>query len=89
MLLIKPLGEWPLQRLLQGIKGSSAREINRTLGRTGRALWQKDSFDHIVRDADHLRRYQRYIADNPSNAGLDPDVDQFIHRQAEFVFESE
>ena len=41
----------------------------RLLGRTG-ALWQQESWDHIVRSAAHLERFRRYIRENPVKAGL-------------------
>jgi len=33
-------------------------------------LWQDESYDHIVRDAEQLRAYQDYIAANPEVAHL-------------------
>lgn len=38
-------------RLLQSLKGASAREANRFLNRTGEPFWQTESYDHWVRDA--------------------------------------
>ena len=37
-------------RLLKALKGSTAREANRILGRTGETFWQAESYDHWVRD---------------------------------------
>ena len=37
-------------RLLQSLKGVTAREANRFLGRTGEPFWQAESYDHWVRD---------------------------------------
>ena len=37
-------------RLLQSLKGNTAREANRILGRTGETFWQAESYDHWVRD---------------------------------------
>src|SRR4051812_35464763 len=36
-------------RFLQTLKGYTAREANRLLGRTGRPFWQAESYDHAVR----------------------------------------
>jgi hypothetical protein len=29
-------------------------------------LWQKESYEHIVRDLDQLEAYRKYIANNPA-----------------------
>jgi putative transposase len=68
-LLMTPLAGWSLSRILQGIKGYTAREINKGLGRTG-AFWQDEYFDHLVRnEADWVDKFN-YIHNNPVSAGL-------------------
>jgi len=67
--LVTPLGEHTLSAALQGWKSVSAHRINHTLGRSGE-FWQKESFDHIVRDAEAAERFARYIQRNP--LGLPP-----------------
>lgn len=62
----KTLGE-----VLQNWKGGSAFGINRLLGRGG-PLWQKETYDHIVRFETQFRHYRRYIAENPVKARLRP-----------------
>jgi hypothetical protein len=52
------------------IKGSTAREANRILGRTGMRFWQEESFDHWIRNAEETRRVRTYIEGNPVAAGL-------------------
>lgn len=58
-----------LDELLRSWKLFSARRINEQLGSSG-ALWQKDYFDRIVRDAEHFARCVRYIRSNPEKAAL-------------------
>jgi len=70
-LLMEVIGENSLSGMLGGIKGASARRINRVLGREGR-LWQDESYDHIVRSRSQYLHFLRYIADNPARAGLGP-----------------
>lgn len=60
----------PPSRLLQSLKGFTAREANRTLGRTGSPFWQAESYDHWVRDEEEHRRIASYIETNPVKAGL-------------------
>jgi REP element-mobilizing transposase RayT len=57
-------------RLLKSLKGCTAREANRLLGRTGEPFWQRESYDHWVRDEPEWRRISAYIEDNPVRAGL-------------------
>ena len=69
--LVRPFSPWPLKDVIKSWKGYSAREINRTLGRSG-PLWQADSFDRILRDGEHYRQVVRYIRRNPLQANLAP-----------------
>jgi REP element-mobilizing transposase RayT len=57
-------------RLLKSLKGSTARDANRVLGRTGQAFWQRESYDHWVRGENEWRRIAAYIENNPVKAGL-------------------
>jgi len=73
-LILKPIVfksnmEYPLSKILQGIKGFSARQINKVRGTKG-ALWQDESFDRIVRDHDEFTEKWNYIRNNPVKTGL-------------------
>ncbi|MGO9229964.1 MAG: REP-associated tyrosine transposase [Bryobacteraceae bacterium] len=57
-------------RFLQTVKGYTAREANRLLGRTGQPFWQPESYDHWVRDEREAGRIKDYIENNPVQAGL-------------------
>ena len=57
-------------RFLQSVKGYTAREANRLLGRTGQPFWQAESYDHWVRDDRESDRIRAYIENNPVRAGL-------------------
>jgi len=57
-------------RLLQSLKGATARQANLLLGRTGERFWQAESYDHWVRDESEWDRIAAYIEDNPVKAGL-------------------
>ena len=65
-----------VSRLLQGPKGSTAREANQLLARTGQPFWQRESYDHWVREERQLERIAAYIENNPVQAGLAPDPSQ-------------
>jgi REP element-mobilizing transposase RayT len=70
--LLRPHEGPDLFELLQGIKGTSSRTCNKLLGRTG-TLWMEDSYNRIVRDAEELFAFRRYIAANPMKAKLTND----------------
>jgi putative transposase len=59
-----------VSRLMKSLKGYTAREANRLLGRTGEPFWQRESYDHWVRDETEWRRIAAYIENNPVKAGL-------------------
>ena len=56
--LFKPLGEHSLVDILHSWKSFTANVLNRKMNREG-ALWMHESFDTIVRDAEHLRVCRR------------------------------
>ena len=60
----------PPSRFLKSLKGCTAREANRVLGRTGEPFWQRESYDHWVRDEREWNRISFYIENNPVKAGL-------------------
>ncbi len=61
-----------LEKVVQAWKRRSAREINLVLERNG-TFWQKDYFDRLVRDEQHLANCVRYIRRNPVKAKLHED----------------
>ena len=54
-------------RWLGPLKGFTAHEANRSLGTTGKAFWQDESYDHLVRDGE-FDRIREYIEWNPVKA---------------------
>lgn len=63
--------------LLKSLKGSTARAANKLLGRTGESFWQKESYDHWVRNRAELSRIHAYIENNPVKAGLVSSPEQY------------
>jgi putative transposase len=59
----------PLAAIMHSLKSYTANQANAILGRSG-AFWQKESYDHWVRDEDELERIVAYINANPVKAGL-------------------
>lgn len=69
--ICRPLGDHSLESLCRAWKRHSADRIHRRLSRAG-SLWQEESFDRVIRDAEHYCRAVRYIARNPVKAHLQP-----------------
>ena len=63
--------------VLQWLKGTTAREANNVLARTGLPFWQRESYDHWVRDEQQLGRIVGYIENNPVKAGLVAEVSEY------------
>ncbi|MGC2248116.1 MAG: transposase [Terriglobales bacterium] len=73
-LMLTPLRDersWPcpLAAILKSIKGTSARDVNKLLGRSG-PVWQEESFDHVLRTDESFKEKIEYIRQNPVRRGL-------------------
>ena len=55
--------------LLRSLKSYSARQANRLIGRSG-PFWQRESYDHVVRNEKELCGIRAYIENNPVRALL-------------------
>ncbi len=62
-------GRGPLTTIMHSLKSFTAHRANALLGREG-AFWQRESYDHWVRDEDELERIVLYIQHNSVKAGL-------------------
>jgi REP element-mobilizing transposase RayT len=62
---------WPfsLPQIMKGLKGASARSVNKFLGLAG-PVWQEESFDHVLRSYESLQEKLEYIRQNPVRRGL-------------------
>jgi len=55
--------------IMQSLKAYTAREANKLLDRQGQ-FWQRESYDHWVRNSNELRRIVLYVINNPVKAKL-------------------
>ncbi len=62
-----------LPEIIRGFKTFSARRINSTRLVSGRPVWQRGYYDHVIRDEADLDRIRQYIVDNPARWAEDPD----------------
>ena len=66
--LFMPTEGWPLSEIVASWKRFTARKINERLAKEG-SLWQKESFDTLVRSRRHFETIIGYIKRNdPANA---------------------
>ncbi|AYA35874.1 hypothetical protein D3Y59_01705 [Hymenobacter oligotrophus] len=69
LLVALPSDAPPLIRTLQHLKGYTAQQANRILQRTGQ-FWQRETYDHVVRNAGEMQRIVAYVLQYPVKAGL-------------------
>lgn len=61
--------ESTLPQIMQSLKGVTARKANLFLNRTG-SFWEKESYDHFIRDEAEFYRIIKYTINNPVKAKL-------------------
>jgi alanyl-tRNA synthetase len=60
---------WPLSELLHSVKSFTAHEINK-LEKKGGPIWEKESFDRMIRSDSDLEEKFHYICRNPWDNGV-------------------
>ncbi|HEV2695976.1 MAG TPA: transposase [Verrucomicrobiae bacterium] len=68
--ILWPFPNFTLSEILQSRKSRTSRQANLMLKRTGETFWQRESYDHWIRDENEKARIRRYIRMNPVNARL-------------------
>ena len=68
-----PTKRKPLGRLVGEFKTASTDWYNQQRGTPGAPLWQRDFYDHIIRNEDELNKIREYIRTNPLRWGSDPE----------------
>ena len=61
---------------LGSVKKFSSRKINEALGESG-PLWERESFDHLLRSEKAFDRACQYVENNPVEAGLCSDPSEW------------
>lgn len=60
-----PTRRYPLSEIVRSFKTFSARRINECRGTPGLSVWQRNYFEHIIRDERALEKIREYIISNP------------------------
>lgn len=53
--------------VVRGFKGAAAKRINQLRGTPGSPVWQRNYYEHIIRNQDAFDRICQYIINNPAN----------------------
>ena len=56
----------PIGRLVGALKTVSTKRINHLRNTPGVKIWQRNYYEHIIRNDDELYRIREYIANNPA-----------------------
>ena len=59
--------------IVRAFKTFSARQINRLRGTCGVAVWQRNYYEHIIRNRKELEMTRDYIRTNPARWDADPE----------------
>ncbi len=68
--VLTPLGNHSLSGILHSWKSYTGTKANELLRRRGQSFWQRESYDHLVRDEKEFYRVCEYTVQNPVTAGL-------------------
>jgi putative transposase len=61
----------PLGRLIGAFKTVSTKKINILRDAPATPLWQRNYYEHIIRDRDAMNKIRQYIINNPVSWSID------------------
>ncbi|MBI5063165.1 MAG: transposase [Desulfatitalea sp.] len=70
--ITKPAGTTPaakkhgLSEIVRDFKTFSARQINSIYNTAGTSFWQRNYYEHIIRDEESMNRIREYVSGNPA-----------------------
>ncbi len=67
----------PLGRLVGAFKTVSTKQINQMRHTPGTRVWQRNYYEHVIRNEDELNRLRWYILDNPVQWNMDENNPNF------------
>lgn len=72
-----------LSKIIGRFKMLSAKQINMLRETPGEPVWQRNYYEHIIRDEESLNRIRQYILDNPARWAVDRDNPKAIELEQE------
>ena len=72
---VAPSGPRPrsLGAMVAGFKSAATKRINTMRDTPGASVWQRNYYEHVIRNESTLNRIRQYIADNPARWPEDPE----------------
>ncbi len=67
----KNMGSKTLSSFVAGFKSSVTKQINQIRQLSGIPVWQRNYYEHVIRDENDLNRIREYIINNPLQWGND------------------
>ncbi len=65
------VGRKPLGRLIGAFKTVTSKRVNLARNTLGQPVWQRNYYEHVVRNDESLTRIRQYILDNPARWPFD------------------
>ena len=72
-----------LSTIVRSFKSASTKRINELCGMPGAPVWQRNYYEHVIRNERDLERIREYIVTNPLKWALDRENPQRTGRSAE------
>jgi REP element-mobilizing transposase RayT len=72
--------------IVGSFKSAVSRQINLMRNTPGKEVWQRNYYEHIIRNPDELNRIREYIINNPLKWHLDRDNSNGIPDESELKF---
>ncbi len=60
-----------LPTIVRAFKSAVTKRINALRGTPGTTIWQRNYYEHVIRDENELNRIRAYIVDNPAKWAID------------------
>jgi len=60
-----------LPTIIRSFKSAVTKRINESHGAAGAPVWQRNYYEHIIRDDESLNQIRQYIIDNPAQWAMD------------------
>lgn len=62
--------------IVGSFKSAAAKRINEIRGEPGARVWQRNYYEHVIRDEIEMNRIRQYIMDNPAKWESDKETEQ-------------
>ena len=72
--------------IVGAFKSATAKRINALRGTPGSPVWQRNYYEHIIRDETSLNRICQYILDNPAHWATDRENPQAKETEPEYTW---